>query len=206
MRTRELKSLNRAEWDRLSIILTDAFWRTPMFNKYLFQGRKMLASWFMKALLRYGLQAGRLFVAEDAPEGLVACALWSLPDSPEMNLKTYLKLGMWPWMLRIAVASPRAMARINELFRMLEAYAPAYPCATLEFLASAKKGAGAAVVRGSIPAFLPSPLYVESIVSQNDHAFYRQFGFEPFARRDYHGTDYAFMVAQPNPESGNHLK
>ena len=57
-----------------------------------------------------------------------------------------------------------------------------------------QKGAGAALVRECIPHFEEYPLYVESIVSKNDHAFYRQFGFEPYARADFHGTDYAFAL------------
>ena len=105
-------------------------------------------------------------------------------------------------MLLIAVCSPNAMARIGELFRMLERVAPETACVTLEFLASAKKGAGARVVWDSMPVFAPSTLYVESIVSQNDHAFYKQFGFEPFAKTDFHGTDYAFMLRPDARENG----
>ena len=194
MRTRELNHPTAAQRKRVSQILTVAFWRTAMFSGYLFRGQKSLAKWFLHALLRYSLKAGRVFVTEDDAEGIIACALWSLPDSPEMGLATYLRTGMWPWMLGIAVANPRAMGRIGELFRMLEKFAPEPPCVTLEFLASVKKGAGAQAVWDSMPAFAPSPLYVESIVSHHDHAFYKQFGFEPFARTDFHGTDYAFML------------
>ena len=197
MEIREITRPDAKTFDRIAEILTDSFWRTPLFSDYLFRGRRALAKTFLEALLVFSLRAGRVYVAEDGERGMAACALWSLPDAPEMNLKTYLSLGMWPRMLSLAVRSPAAMRRIGELFRMLERFAPEEPCATLEFLASAEKGAGAAVVLGSMSAFAGWPLYVESIVSKNDHAYYRQFGFEPFARADFHGTDYAFMRIDP---------
>ena len=196
MVVREIKNPSPKEFEEITRILTDAFWRTPLFTDFLFRGRKPLARSFMAALARYGFSVGRMFVTEDA-QGIAACALWSLPDSPPLNLRTYLKTGMWPLMLWIALRSPLAMRRINELLQMLERYAPEGPCATLEFLASARQGAGAAAVWQSMEAFAGQTLYVESIVGKNDHAFYRQFGFEPFARVDFHGTDYAFMLAQP---------
>ncbi|NLI19935.1 MAG: hypothetical protein GX418_00070 [Clostridiales bacterium] len=174
-------------------LLTDSFWRTPLFQSYLFAGRKALARSFLAALLRYGMRAGRVFVMEDSGKP-VACALWSGPDSPEMSLQTYLTTGMWPQMLSIALRSPAAMRRVAELFRFLEGYVPGFPCHTLEFLASTQKGAGAALVRACLPRFRDLPLYVESIVSKNDHAFYRQFGFKPFAKAEFHGTDYAFAL------------
>ena len=193
MTVREIIRPDARTFARLSTLLTDAFWKTPLFTDFLFRGRKPLARTFLEALLQYGLRAGRTFVAEDGERGIVACALWSGPDAPEFNLKTWLRLGIWPRMASIALRSPAAMGRILELFVMLDRYAPEEPCATLEFLASEEKGAGAAVVLGSLSAFAGWPLYVESIVSKNDHAYYKQFGFVPFARTDFHGTDYAFM-------------
>lgn len=193
MTVREIIRPDARTFERLTTLLTDAFWKTPLFSDFLFPGRKPLARTFLAALLQYGLRAGRTFAAEDGDRGIVACALWSRPDAPEFTLKTWLKLGIWPRMFSIALRSPAAMGRIRELFAMLDRYAPEEPCATLEFLASAEKGAGAAVVLGSLSTFAGWPLYVESIVSKNDHAYYRQFGFVPFARVDFHGTDYAFM-------------
>ena len=193
MTVREIIRPDASTFARLSTLLTDAFWKTPLFTDFLFRGRKPLARTFLEALLQYGLRAGRTFVAEDGERGIVACALWSGPDAPEFNLKTWLRLGIWPRMASIALRSPAAMGRILELFVMLDRYAPEEPCATLEFLASEEKGAGAAVVLGSLSAFAGWPLYVESIVSKNDHAYYKQFGFVPFAQTDFHGTDYAFM-------------
>ena len=193
MEVKELTNPSKAEITRMTDILTDAFWKTPLFRQYLFRGHRAQARAFLNALLWYSLKAGRTFVAEAEGEGIVACALWSNPDAPEFNLKTWLKLGIWPHMLSIALRSPSAMGRIGELFAMLDRYAPEEPCATLEFLASAEKGAGAAVVLGSLSAYAGWPLYVESIVSKNDHAYYKQFGFVPFAQTDFHGTDYAFM-------------
>lgn len=197
MEIREIKHPDAKTFDRITEILTNSFWSTPLFFDYLFRGRRSLAKTFMEALLLYGLRAGRTFVAEDGDRGVVACAVWSGPDAPEFGLKSYIPLGLWPKMLSLALRSPAAMGRINELFRVLESFAPEDPCATLEFLASAEKGAGAAVVRGSMASFAGWPLYVESIVSKNDHAYYRQFGFVPFARTDFHGTDYAFMRIDP---------
>lgn len=194
MDVKELTHPSETEFTRLADILSDSFWRTPLFREYLFRGRKPLARTFIEALLIYTQKTGRTFVAVDGDKGIVACSLWSLPDSPELDMKTYLATGMWPKMLSIALRSPAAMARIAELFRFLEIYAPEFPCNTLEFLASAEKGAGAVLVQGSIPYFTGYPLYVESIVFKNDHAFYRQFGFEPFERADFHGTDYAFAL------------
>ena len=183
-------------------VLTDSFWRTPLFTDFLFRGRKLLARLFLDALVQYGLKVGRMYVTMAQDGRIVACALWSLPDSPVLKLSTYLKLGMWPTMLAIAVLSPAAMIRINELLEMLEHFAPDTRCVTLEFLASSQKGAGAYVVRQSMAAFAGMPLYVESIVATNEHAFYRQFGFVPFARTDFHGTDYAFMLAAPAESAG----
>ena len=180
-------------------VLDDSFWRTPLFYGFLFRGRRNLSRLFLAALVQYGLKVGRMYVATDAQGNIVACALWSLPNSPELKLSTYLQCGMWPHMLAIALQSPAAMRRINELLKMLERFAPDTRCATLEFLASAQKGAGAETVRQSMAAFAGLPLYVESIVPKNNHAFYRQFGFEPFAKTDFHGTDYAFMIAAPKP-------
>ena len=192
----EMKELSRPtarQQSDMIAVLTESFWRTPLFQSYLFPGRKALARSFLAALLRYSVRAGRVFVMEDGGK-TVACALWSGPGSPEMSLQTYLTTGMWPRMLGIALRSPAAMKRITELFRFLEGYAPIFPCHALEFLASAQKGAGAALVRACLPRFAGLPLYVESIVSKNEHAFYRQFGFKPFARADFHGTDYAFAL------------
>lgn len=197
MEIREVIHPDAETFSKMSEILTASFWGTPLFAEYLFPGRRDLAKTFLEALLLYGLRAGRTFVAQDGERGIVACAVWSGPKSPAFDLKSYLMLGLWPRMLSIALRSPAAMKRINELLRMLERFAPEDPCATLEFLASAEKGAGAAVVLGSMASFAGWPLYVESIVSKNDHAYYRQFGFEPFARTNFHGTDYAFMRREP---------
>ena len=194
MEVKELSRPSDAEFTKMADILNESFWRTPLFRDYLFRGRKALARTFIEALLIYTVKTGRIFVAEDGEKGIVACSLWSVPTSPELGLQTYIATSMWPKMLSIALRSPAAMGRIGELFRFLEVYAPEFSCNTLEFLASAQKGAGAALVRGSIPYFTGYPLYVESIVSKNDHAFYRQFGFEPFERADFHGTDYAFAL------------
>ena len=196
MTTREIIKPDAAEFHRMVALLTDAFWRTLLFEGYLFRGRKPLARTFMAMLLRYGLKAGRVF-ALDGENGIAACATWSTPASPAMNLATYLKLGLWPHMLWIGLRSPSALARIAELFRMLETFAPDEPCATLEFLASGLKGAGEQVARESMAAFAGQTLYVESIVHKDDHAFYRRLGFVPFARTDFHGTDYAFMLIRP---------
>lgn len=194
MEVKELTNPSKAEITRMTDILTDAFWKTPMFRQYLFRGHRAQARAFLNALLWYSLKAGRTFVAEAEGEGIVACALWSLPDAPVMGIKTYLKTRMWPGMLSIALRSPAAMARINELFSFLEIYAPEIPCTALEFLASARKGAGAELLGSCIERFKGQTLYVESIVSKNDHAFYRQFGFEIFERANFHGTDYAFAL------------
>ena len=195
MPVREITNPTKAESKRLVELLTDAFWRTPMFTGYLFGGRKPLARTFMAMLLRYGFVAGRVFAA-DGQGGIVACATWSKADSPEMSLPTYLRLGLWPYLLWIGLRSPTALRRCLELFDMLEDYAPHEPCATLEFLASSQKGAGELVARESMAAFAGQTLYVESIVAKNDHAFYKKLGFVPFARTDFHGTDYAFMLAR----------
>lgn len=194
MDVKELTLPSAMELTRMADILNDSFWRIPLLHDFLFRGRKPLARTFIEALLIYTQKTGRIFVAIDGEKGIVACSLWSLPDSPELGLKTYFATGMWLKMLSIALRSPASMARINELFRFLEIFAPEFACNTLEFLASAEKGAGAALVRGCIPHLKGYPLYVESIVSKNDHAFYRQFGFEIFERADFHGTDYAFAL------------
>lgn len=196
MTTREITKPARAEFSQMVTLLTDAFWRTPLFTGFLFRGRKPLARTFMAMLLRYGLRAGRVFALEDGG-AIVACATWSTPTTPAMVPGTYLRLGLWPHMLWIGLRSPAALNRIAELFAMLEAFAPDEPCATLEFLASARKGAGEQVARESMAAFAGQTLYVESIVAKNDHAFYRRLGFVPFARTDFHGTDYAFMLIRP---------
>lgn len=196
MQVREVTRPTRREFQAMVTVLTDSFWRTPLFADYLFPGRKAQARAFMAMLLRYGLRAGRVFIAEQN-EAVAACATWSTPASPRMGLAAYLRLGLWPSMLWIGLMGPAALGRIRELFAMLERFAPEEPCATLEFLSSAQKGAGALVARESMKAFAGQTLYVESIVPKNDHAFYRQFGFVPFARTDFHGTDYAFMLARP---------
>jgi|GEM_PF-3006833 len=193
MEIRELTLPTKQEMDALVGVLQASFWRTPLFREYLFHGREALSRTFLKALTVYSLRAGRVFAGVRNGR-IVAVSLWSLPGSPAMGLKGYLKTGMAWGMLSIVLRSPRAMRRIAELFRFLEIYAPEFPCNSLEFLASAERGAGAELLRGCLPSFTDYPRYVESIVSKNDHAYYRQFGFEPFARADFHGTDYAFAL------------
>ena len=199
MTVKELSNPTKEQFQQMVDLLTDSFWKTPLFHDFLFPGHKALAHLFLTALLRYGLGTGRNFVIEEQGN-IVACALWGLPNEPAFGLRTYLRYGMWWPMLRIALRSPAAMGRIQEFLRMLDENAPHMPCATLEYLASRKRGAGAALVRASIPAFHGMTLHVESIVSKNDHAFYRQFGFVPFARTHFHGTDYAFMLIAPGKE------
>ena len=197
----ELTHPTPAEYQRICTILTDAFWKTPFFYQYLFRGRKSLAKTFLETQLLFAVKAGRVFVASDRQDGIVACALWSLPTSPDFNLKTVLRLGLAPKMLEIALRSPAAAFRIRQLFAMLERYAPETSCACLEFLCSVRPGVGSALLKECMKAFPGLPLYVESIVSTNDHAYYQQFGFVPFARTDFHGTDYAFMLTAPQPET-----
>ncbi len=199
MIARELTKPSQQQFKQMVAILLESFWKTPLFHGYLFPGKKALARHFLTALLRYGVGAGRTFVMEDAGR-IVACALWSLPGVPAFGVRTYLRFGMWPNMLAIALASPAAMGRIQGFLRMLEENAPHMPCANLEYLASIKRGAGAALVRASMRVFHGMTLHVESIVSKDDHAFYRQFGFIPFARTNFHGTDYAFMLIAPGKE------
>jgi len=150
MDVKELTHPSPAELAKVTDILSDSFWSTPLFHDFLFRGRVALSRTFIEALVIYTQKTGRIFVATDGGKGIVACSLWSLPDSPELGLKTYFTTGMLPKMLSIALHSPAAMARIAELFRFLEIYAPEFACNTLEFLASAEKGAGAALVRGCI--------------------------------------------------------
>ena len=116
MVVRELTQPSRAEWMQVTDVLNDSFWRTPLFKDFLFRGRKALSRTFIEALLLYSLKTGRVFVAEEGERRIVAVALWSLPDSPELGLGTYLRTGMWPYMLSIALRSPLAMGRIDELF------------------------------------------------------------------------------------------
>ena len=193
MIVRELSHPTKAEFEKIVQVLQASFWRTPLFREYLFQGREAISRTFIKALTHYSVRSGRVFIAEEG-QNFVAVALWSLPGSPAMGLKGYLETGMAPQMLSIALQSPAAMGRIRALFRFLEIHAPEFPCNTLEFLASVKKGAGAELLRACLPRLSGFPLYVESIVSKNDHAFYRQFGFEPYAREVFHGTEYAFAL------------
>lgn len=196
MEIQELQQPTRAELSAMNHILMDAFWPQSMFSTYLFPGHPALCKTFLAAMVQISVHAGRIFVARE--EGrMVACALWSNPQAPEMNWPNYIRLGMGWRMLSIGLRSPRSMRRISELFAVLERFAPETACAVLEFLASARKGAGAAILRESMAAYPGVPLYLESIVSKNDHAYYRQFGFEPYARTDFHGTDYAFMLRQP---------
>ncbi len=198
MEIRELKRPSPKEFAETAAVLTRSFWRTPMFNGYLFRARRRPAEVFLAVMLRYALRAGRVFVAEEPGRGVVACALWSAPDAPELDFRNAVRLGLWPGFLRLFLLSPGAFRRVGELFAVLETYAPETPCATLEFLASSEKGAGAAVLKRSMEAFAGQTLYVESIVSKNDHAYYRGFGFVPFARADFHGTDYAFLLMPPS--------
>lgn len=210
---REIRRPSRGQQAQMLAVLTDGFWRTPLFHRYLFPGQRKLAGLFLRALLRYGLRVGRCFVAEEEASGIVACALWSLPESPAFTLPTLLRLGAWPPMLAIAVRNPAAVRRIREFLRMLETFAPGFPCTTLEYLASVQKGAGKRLLRESMAVFGDATLHLESIVSREDHSFYRQFGFEPFARTQFHGTDYAFMLrmasdggeaATPPAQGGKH--
>jgi hypothetical protein len=194
MEIRTLTHPTRKERAQIIAVLTDSFWRTPLFTGFLFRGHRRPARAFLTLLLHYSLKTGRVYVAEEPGHGIVACALWSLPGAPELNLTTLLRLRLWPWGALIAVQNPAAVPRICEMFTMLNEYAPETPCAALEFLASNRKGAGAALVRHGLADFADMLAYVESIVSKNDHAYYRQFGFTPFARTDFHGTDYAFML------------
>ncbi len=194
MDVRPLVSPTASQRNNLTSLLTHAFWQTPLFSTFLFPGRPKLARLFLRTMLDYALKAGRVFVATQADGGIAACALWSTPESPELTLGAMLRLGLLPRMAWLALRSPAAAHRVNELFTMLNRYGPDFPCATLEFLASSQKGAGAAVLTQSMTAFDGLPLYVESIVSKNDHAFYRRFGFTPFAYTDFHGTNYAFLL------------
>jgi len=196
MEIRELLHPGAKEYTDTAAVLAGSFRRAPLFTGFLFRGRRAPAETFLSAMLDYALQTGRVFVAEERG-AIVACALWTTPDSPELTVRTVFRLGLWPRFLRLFLQSPAAVLRIAELFHMLETFAPETPCATLEFLASARKGAGAAVLRRSMETFRGVPLYVESIVSKNDHAYYRGFGFTPFARTDFHGTDYAFLLLAP---------
>jgi hypothetical protein len=194
MEIRALAHPTRRERTQIVTVLTDSFWRTPLFTGFLFHGHRRPARTFLALLMHYSLKIGRVYIAEEPGRGIVACALWSLPGAPDLNLHTLLRLRLWPWALLLAVQNPAAVPRIWEMFVMLEAYAPETPCVALEFLASARKGAGAALVRRGLADFTDVPAYVESIVSQNNHDYYRQFGFTPFARTDFHGTDYSFML------------
>ncbi|MCE5344096.1 MAG: hypothetical protein LLF96_11025 [Eubacteriales bacterium] len=197
MEIRTLTRPTRAEQTQTVAVLTESFWRTPLFHGFLFRGRKQPARTFLALLLRYALKAGRVYVAEEPGRGIVACALWTTPDTPELNIRNIFLLGLWPWAVLLALQSPVATLRICELFSVLNTFVPDMPCATLEYLASAEKGAGAALVRRGLKEFAGIPAYVESIVSKNDHAYYRQFGFKPFARKDFHDTDYALMLLSP---------
>jgi len=197
----EIAHPNPQEFSQALTVLTDAFWPTPLFSQYLFPHSKALTRLFLETQLIYSLKAGRVFAAKDERGDVVACALWSMPNTPEFTLRTVLRLGLGLKTAWLALRAPFAAHRIAELFRLLDRYAPSVTCATLEFLASARKGAGAELVRHNMAAFPSQTLYVESIVSKNDHAFYRQFGFKPFARVDFHGTDYAFMLLSPSTDS-----
>jgi hypothetical protein len=182
------------EFSQALTVLTDAFWPTPLFSQYLFPRRKALTRMFLETQFIFSLKAGRVFAAKDEYGSIVACALWSIPNTPDFSFQTALRLGLGWKTAWLTLRAPLAARRIAELFHLLDRYAPDRPFVTLEFLASARKGAGAELVRRSMAAFPGQTLYVESIVSKNDHAFYRQFGFEPFARVDFHGTDYVFML------------
>jgi hypothetical protein len=194
MDIRRVTGMTPAEEEQTLTVLADSFLRTPLFRTYLFHGRRAPARTFLLLLLRFTLKTGRTYVGVDPNRGVVACALWSTPESPEMKLHCLFRLGLWPLALRMALQSPASVPRVFEMFKMLDRYAPEEPYATLEFLASGEKGVGAALVRRGIADFMDTPLYVESIVSKNDHAYYRQFGFQLFARTDFHGTDYAFLL------------
>jgi hypothetical protein len=194
MEIRELNHPSAREFAETAAVLIRSFRRVPLFAGYLFPGNDAAAETFLRGMLRYALRAGRVFVAEEAGRGVVACALWTTPNSPELTAGGILRLGLWPDCLKLALRSPRALRRVGELFAMLRAREPEFPCMALDFLASAEKGAGAAVLRRGLEVFADFPQYVESIVSGNDHAYYRQFGFAPIARADFHGTDYAFLL------------
>lgn len=194
MDVRPLVSPTASQRSEITSLLTHAFWQTPLFASFLFPGRPKLAKLFLRTMLDYAQKAGRVFIATQTDGSIAACALWSTPNSPELTLGAMLRLGLFPRMAFLALCSPAAACRVNELFAMLNRYGPDFPCATLEFLASAQKGAGAEVLTQSMKAFDGLPLYVESIVSKNDHAFYRRFGFSPFAYTDFHGTNYAFLL------------
>jgi hypothetical protein len=197
MEIRELKHPSAKEFAETTAVLTQSFWRMPLFYDFLFRGRRRQAEIFLAVMLRYSLRAGRVFVADQEGRGVVACALWTGPTAPDPDWKTVFRLGLWPGFLRLALHGPGAIWRIDEMFTLLDNFAPETACATLEFLAASEKGAGAAVLKRSMEAFAGLPLYVESIVSKNDHAYYRRFGFVPFARTDFHGTDYAFLLFPP---------
>ncbi|HPR78129.1 MAG TPA: hypothetical protein PLR69_05975, partial [Candidatus Limiplasma sp.] len=144
---RELTHPTPEEYRQTVQVLTDTFWKTPFFTQYMFRGRKPLAQAFLETQLVYALKVGRVFVASDEKAGIIACALWSLPTSPDFNLKTIFRLGLGGKMAGIALRSPAATLRMRELFAMLERYAPETPCACLEFLSSVRPGVGSALLR-----------------------------------------------------------
>jgi hypothetical protein len=201
MEIRTLTRPSRAEFRQAVAVLTDAFWQTPLFSDFLFRGRMGPARTFLRLLLRFELRTGRVYAAVEPGAGVVACALWSHPDSPEFGLRSLLRLGLLPLALLLFVQSPAAVKRIGELFRMLDRFAPETPCVTLEFLSSRQKGAGAALMNRGIADYRGQTLYVESIVSKDEHAYYRRFGFQPFARTVFHGTDYAFLLLKPEAQT-----
>ena len=65
MEIREITRPDAKTFDRIAEILTDSFWRTPLFSDYLFRGRRALAKTFLEALLVFSLRAGRVYVEQD---------------------------------------------------------------------------------------------------------------------------------------------
>ena len=111
MTVREIIRPDARTFERLTTLLTDAFWKTPLFSEFLFPGRKPLARTFLAALLQYAPTTAV------APSESVAAPLRALAEARERLADDDLpppSLG--------ALAARAGVSR----YRFLRAFAAAY--------------------------------------------------------------------------------
>lgn len=180
-------------------VLTDSFKDTPLFKDLLFPNKMDGIRDFMLFLTVYYLKTGHVYAMYEKEDmkkqNPLAVSLWNTPEDISICFRGVIKSGTFGKLFTaiVHVGLP-AVVRLIQFMSMEDKHRIKGDFVYLFMVASIRKGCGAMLLQDNVNSFEGNDMYLESSVSKNDHAYYKQFGFEMISREIYQGIDNAFFV------------
>lgn len=162
-------------------LLSTSFRRNEFIYSYLMGENPRILRHYMKAVVSYNNHFADYYALVRESGEWVAAVIYLPAGCESLGLSSAIKHRKLLQLLRFFVMQPlkytKRMIRFSELE---EKHWLKEPFVTLEVLGSLEKGCGTTLINETIQTYCGQNVALNSSVTQDNHTYYRQFGFEAY--------------------------